>query len=277
MQTIASAHGQIGYRDRGDGPVVLAVPGGPLRGADYLEDLADLPSAGFRLVTLELPGTGNTPAPVDDAGWSAASVADLVAELHAALGLERITLLAHSAGAGAAYAYAAQHPERLDRMVLVTPSNRCLGLSDSDEEWEHQKSLRAHEPWFEQAHAALAQMDTRGPTPELRAAIAPLLYARWDERSRTHAKVGQEARGGASFYWRGLPPHAELAAALGRVTAPVRLLIGEIDMAPGPELAAAMCALFPDARFTQLRGCAHFPWVDDPDQFRAELVRALTD
>ncbi|WP_420176092.1 alpha/beta fold hydrolase [Luteococcus sp. OSA5] len=265
----------VGYRDRGEGPVVLAIPGGPLRDADYLEEFGGLPDEGFRLVTLELPGTGRTPTPWDPAGWSAAAVADHVEELRQHLGLEQIALLAHSAGAGAAYVYSRQHPERVARMVLVTPSNRCLGLEDTDEEWERQRNKRAHEPWFHSAHEALEQMAQHGPTPELRAAMAPLLYARWDARSQGHSRVGQDDRTGVAHYWRGLPPRPELAAAMRHVTTPVRLLTGELDMAPGPELASRMCALFPDATFTQLSGCAHFPWIDEPEAFRVALLTAL--
>lgn len=277
MSAFTTSSGEtVGYRVRGDGPVVMVIPGGPLRDADYLEDFAGLPDEDFQLVTLELPGTGSTPAPSDERGWSVTRVADHIEQVRRHLGLERITLVAHSAGAGAAYAYVHSRPHLVERLVLIAPSNRCLGLKDTDEEWEIQKGKRAAEPWFHNAHEALDEIRATGPTPELRATMAPLLYARWDARSQDHSRSGQGDRAGASHYWRGLPPGPELAAAMRHVTSPVRMITGELDMAPGPELASRMCELLPDATFTELPGCAHFPWVDEPDVFRAALRIALT-
>jgi pimeloyl-ACP methyl ester carboxylesterase len=53
----------------------------------------------------------------------------------------------------------------------------------------------------------------------------------------------------------------------------VRILIGDLDMAPRRELAAKLAALFPDA--SVVPGAGHFPWVDDPLAFARLTATAL--
>ena len=77
--------GRIAYDDQGSGPVVICVPGmGDIR-AEYRLLTPRLVAAGFRVVTMDIRGHGET-----DARWSDYSVAaigaDMVAlarELHA--------------------------------------------------------------------------------------------------------------------------------------------------------------------------------------------------
>jgi pimeloyl-ACP methyl ester carboxylesterase len=109
--------------------------------------------------------------------------------------------------------------------------------------------------------------------------MSPLLYGTWSHRARQHAATDAEQRNAdatLAFWGGGLDPSATRIA-LAQVTAPVRILIGELDMAPGPQLAANLAALFTDASVVVQPGAGHFPWVDDPLTFAQLVAAALRD
>jgi pimeloyl-ACP methyl ester carboxylesterase len=61
------------------------------------------------------------------------------------------------------------------------------------------------------------------------------------------------------------------------VSAPVRVIVGELDLMPGPELGEQLAALFQDGRCVVQPAAGHFPWIDDPSLFARLVVEALAD
>ncbi len=269
---------ELSFRVSGAGEPLVVIPGGPGRDADYLEDLGGLAAVAERaLITVEPRGTGASPTPDDPAGYAAVNLARDLEALRVHLGLAGMDVLAHSAGCSIAMLYAAEHPPRLRRLVLVTPSTRIVGLEST--EWEAQLAKRRHEPWFADARQALDDIDAQGLTPQLRQAMSPLLYGGWSPRARQHAATDAWQRNSdatLAFWQQDYDPLATRTA-LAAVTAPVRILIGELDFAPGPELAANLAALFRDASVLVQPGAGHFPWIDDPLSFAQLATFALHD
>lgn len=265
--------------DVGEGDPLVVFPGGPARHPDYLERLGGLDQAGYRLLLVHPRGIGASPVPDDHGQLAASRQVDDVEALRARLGLERITLVSHSAGTGLALGYAARFPARLARLVLVNPSTRVLRLQDTPEEYEAQVAPMRAESWYPAARAALDAMETRGPTPELRAASRPLLYGEWTPRAQEHAAHDPEQSTAlARAHWfDDEPDPAQVREAMAQVTCPVRIIIGEVDPAPGPELADRLAALFPDARVLTVPGAGHFGWVTRPTAFGQVLRTALGD
>src|SRR5690242_9330386 len=121
MPRFASYDGtEISYRVAGDGPPLVCLPGGPGRAAGYLGDLGGL-SQSRRLILLDPRGVGSSDDPVDPATLGVNRLVTDVEWLRAHLGLDRMDLLAHSAGAILATLYAAAFPERLSALCLITP------------------------------------------------------------------------------------------------------------------------------------------------------------
>src|SRR4051794_31683991 len=100
----------------GGGPLIC-VPGGPMVASAYLGDLGGL-SAHRELVLLDLRGTGGSAEPQDPATYRCDRLVGDVEALRQHLGLDRIDLLAHSAGAAVALLYAIRHHDRIGRLVL---------------------------------------------------------------------------------------------------------------------------------------------------------------
>ncbi|MEV1049460.1 alpha/beta hydrolase [Streptomyces sp. NPDC049916] len=262
----------------GEGEPLICLPGGPMRASAYLGDLGGL-AARRQLVLLDLRGTGDSGAPDDPAAYRCDRLVDDVEALRAHLGLDRIDVLAHSAGADLALLYAARHPDRLRTLTLVTPSARAVGIEATDQDLREAAELRRDEPWYPQARSAQEALLAGGPFAELWPRVRPLMYGRWDETAQAHAaaSAGQtnaEARG--HYAAAGAFDPAATTAALRELAVPVLVLAGEYDGHPSPDRAAELAALLPLAEFTVQHGAGHFPWLDDPGAF-ARTVEAFLD
>ena len=131
MPSFASYDGtKIGYRVLGDGRPLVCLPGGPGRSAEYLGDLGGLGKS-RQLVLLDPRGVGLSADPADPATFGVARLVSDVESLRAHLGLDRMDLLAHSAGAVLATLYAAAYPGHLSRLILVTPGLAAVGVQSA--------------------------------------------------------------------------------------------------------------------------------------------------
>jgi pimeloyl-ACP methyl ester carboxylesterase len=125
-----SAHDgtKLAYHVFGDGPPVVCLPGGPMQDSVYLGDLGGL-SAHRQLIMLDPRGTGQSAIPEDAASYRCDRLVDDVDSLREHLGLDRMDLLAHSAGANLAALYVARQPERVGKLALITPSVVAVGIT----------------------------------------------------------------------------------------------------------------------------------------------------
>jgi pimeloyl-ACP methyl ester carboxylesterase/DNA-binding CsgD family transcriptional regulator len=90
------------------------------RGWPYVSEIVDrLLDAGWRVILYDIRGMGASDSHVDDLGLQA-RVRDLEAVV-AALGLERFALAGNDLAGVTAIAYAAQHPDKVSRLLLLEP------------------------------------------------------------------------------------------------------------------------------------------------------------
>ncbi|MDX3574961.1 alpha/beta hydrolase [Streptomyces sp. ID05-47C] len=253
----------------GDGAPLVCLPGGPMRASSYLGNLGGL-TAHRRLIRLDLRGTGDSATPHDPMSYRCDRLVDDVEALRVHLGVERLDLLGHSAGANIAVRYAARHPDRIARLLLVTPSVMAVGIDITPEDRLATVRRREGEPWFTDAYAALEEITQGRATPQRWEAIAPFWYRRWDETARTlqaadAAEKNQEAV--PVFAGEGAFDPAATRAALAELAAPVLLIAGEVDVAGPPRAMAEFAGLFPSAELVVQAAGSHHPWVDDPAHF----------
>lgn len=109
----------VNYRVQGSGEPLVLIHGLCGSGGWWVRNVGFL-SQCFTVYTVDLPGFGamrRCPAPfsVDGAvGW--------LRRLLDALGLEKVSLIGHSMGGLIAAIFAAEYPERLNRLVLAAPA-----------------------------------------------------------------------------------------------------------------------------------------------------------
>jgi pimeloyl-ACP methyl ester carboxylesterase len=274
MPTFAAPDGTLlAYRTTGDGAPLVCLPGGPMQDSAYLGDLGGL-SRHRRLVVLDVRGTGRSETPADPSSYRCERQVDDVEALRAHLGLDRIDLLAHSGGGNLALMYAARHPDAVGRLVLVGPSTLGVGIQVAGEVRLATARLRAGEPWFPAAYAALERTATgRGGEADF-AAVAPFFHGRWDaaaEARDADRERQTNAEAARIFATESAFAPADTRAALAGLRAPVLVLAGEFDVNTPPPVAAEVAALFPDATLVVQPGAGHFPWADDAERFTATV------
>ena len=274
MGRFASYDGtELSYRLLGDGPPLVCLPGGPGRAAEYLGDLGGL-SRSRRLILLDSRGVGLSADPADPATFHVERLVHDVESLRAHLGLDRMDLLAHSAGAILATLYAAAYPERLSGLSLITPGLAAVGVDDTEERFRAALGRRAAEPWYPAALAALEKIIAGDQSMEAFRASRPFYYGRWDDAARAHATAGVAERHKAARlgFFAGVafdPPATR--AALKKLTAPVLLYAWEQDPMVTPAAVREAAPLFNNAAVVVQPGAAHFPWIDNPAAFTAAI------
>lgn len=270
----------LAYQGTATGQILVCLPGGPARNPVYLGDLGGLDRvAGRSLIMLETRGTGSSAVPRDNATYRCDRQVGDVEALREHLGLDQLDLLAHSAAANVAILYAARYPERIRRLVLLTPSLRAVGLMLAPgEERRAALARRRAEPWYAEAVRAFRAAEAGQDSVENLKKYAPFYYARWDEAARAHATLGLEPRAflvGARYYGRGAFDPEATKAALTKLEAPVLIYAAELDVIPTPELAAQAVPFFPRAELFVHRGAGHMAWLDDPGPLAATIARFL--
>ncbi|MFE1558573.1 alpha/beta fold hydrolase [Streptomyces sp. NPDC058734] len=269
---------ELAYHVEGEGEPLVCLPGGAMRASRYLGDLGGL-SAGRRLILLDLRGTGDSAAPADESTYRVDhQVADVEAlRLH--LGLERMDVLAHSAAGNLALLYAAAHPGRVRRLVLVTPTAWAVDLGPTPEESLAAVRSRAGREPYDTAIAAYERLWAAGgdPSQDRRQAMV-LAYGRWDDRARAHLAASDGERNQAAalvFAGPGAFDPPATREALRRFEGETLVLAGELDGYPTVAVAAALAGLLPRGTSDVQHGAAHFPWLDDADRFAARVERFL--
>lgn len=267
------------YRVSGQGPVLIAHSGGPGTGAAFLGDLAGLDEVAT-VVWLDPRGTGGSTPPADPTAYSLGHYAADIDALRAHLGLQRVALLGFSHGGMVAMRYAAEHSDRLTRLVLLdtTPVINEEAMTRAAAAMDRRRG----EPWYDEVRREIDADEE--PAPDDVEALAgllkilPMYFHRWDDvaqrfvgslRDATfHARVGAA--------WNVEQSQIDLRPELGRISAPTLVVVGEDDFICDLVSAREMAGRIPGARLAVIAQAGHFPWVEQPAAFRTALDEFLT-
>lgn len=127
-----TGHFSIHYLHAGSGRPLILIHGGGMWLYSYRHTTKSL-SENFSVHALDMPGYGRSRLMDPALPMDSSTMALALKEFMDSLGLGRASLVGHSWGGGWALAYALDHPERVDRIVLINSS----GLDVPDVfEWE---------------------------------------------------------------------------------------------------------------------------------------------
>jgi 2-hydroxy-6-oxo-octa-2,4-dienoate hydrolase len=142
-RTAVAAGLRTNYLEDGEGPPVVLLHGSGPGVTAYANWRLTVPSLAnrFRVVAPDLMGFGFTERPADNA-YDVGRWTTQVVDLLDALALEKVSLVGNSFGGGIALRVATEHPERVDRLVLMgsvgVPFPITKGLDDV---WGYEPSL----------------------------------------------------------------------------------------------------------------------------------------
>jgi len=266
----------LGYRREGDGPILVCHPGGPGFSSHYLADLAGLGSE-FTLILLDPRGTAGSDAPADPRAYATADYVADVEELRRHLGEERLNLLGHSHGGIVAVGYAAAHPERVRRLVVLDSLVRL-----QPEEMEEIMQQHRDEPWYDDARVALEQesagdYEDDEELRELTRRFWPLYFAHFEERAQRYLDEFVTAErpnpDPLQLFNDGIEDW-DMRADLALISAPALVVTGDADFICGPACAEDIAGGIEGSRKVVLEDCGHFTFVEQPGRLREE-VRAF--
>jgi len=225
----------------------------------WLEGLAE----GHTVLRYDERGCGLSDRNVEDVSLEA-RVADLEAVINDA-GFEQVDLLGMSQGGPVAIAYAARHPERVNRLVLyATYARGRLKRDLSPSEREHAELMVSliRMGWG-QGQPAFRRLFTTLFIPE----ATPEQMEWFDELQRVTTDPETALR------IRAARNQDEVTADASRITSPTLVLHSRDDaLVPFAE-GRLLATLIPGARFVALESRNHILLPDDAawDQFRGEL------
>lgn len=266
---------RIFHRSVGSGSPIVVIHGGP--GMDHESLAADLEplAATHRLVFYDQRGGGRSSLPERDELLTIDHhVRDLEALRHH-LGLDRMTLLAHSFGPAIAALYAAEHPDRVERMIFLgpIPPRRSTFFEDYGAELNARLSNGQRKRLDElSAEIVSARGDAKKACREFWAiATPPRLAASMDvsvvksdlcTATPEAIRYGMGRTNPATFASLG---DWDWSARLARVTAPTLVIHGEEDAIP-LRLVREWETALPNARLVALPRTGHFPHAERPEE-----------
>ncbi|WP_313676085.1 alpha/beta fold hydrolase [Mycolicibacterium sp.] len=262
-------HGErVAYVDEGSGEAILLLHGILGSSQTWRAVIGPL-SRNYRVVAPDLLGHGNSTKPRSDYSLGALSV--LVRDILDQLGIARATIVGHSLGGGIAMQFVYQHPEYVQRLVLIGSGGLGpdVGLL-----------LRA---------ASLPGAELVLPVIAARRVLAPgdRVFS-WLRKAGVEAPRGEEmwrhysslsdgpTRQAFLRTLRSVVDHrGQAVSALSRLNSrtdfPVMAIWGEKDSMIPVQHAYAAKEVRPDVRLEVLPGVGHFPHAERP-ALVAELI-----
>lgn len=256
---------RLRLRDTGpqDAPPVILLHG---FGAslDTWEPWAQALSARFRVIRFDLPGFGLTgPDPTGD--YTDARAMQILLALMDQLGIDRASIIGNSLGGRIAWTFAADHPERVTRLVLISPD----GFASPGFAYGKAPEI----PLMMQALPYVA------PRSMIRANLAAA-YARPDalsDATLTRYRDMMLAPGvrSAILARMGQTVLRDPVPILARIEAPTLLLWGEKDGMIPVGNAQDYLAHLPAATLVRLPRLGHLPFEEDPARSLVPVERFL--
>jgi proline iminopeptidase len=250
----------------GDGPdVAVLLHGGPGASHDYLRPQMDaLAEPGRRrLFYYDQRGGGQSPLDpgVKPGGWPV-HVADLEA-VRAHRGRDKLTLVGYSWGALLAMLYAVEHPDRVEKLALISPAPAAMRERATMKE----RMARAMQrPAVEELRRTLDPKDRR-----VKFALAVSSYF-VDPRRALDLTPFVVKQGVEDAIWQSLRDQ-DLRARLRELDVPSLVVHGLEDVIPVESAQATADAL--NAELITLPRCGHVPYIEAPEPLFAALNRFL--
>jgi len=223
----------------GTGPPLILVHGLAGSARWWAHNIPAL-SRSFRTIAIDLPGSGSSPRGhrlvLDEA-------ADQMAATMDRLGIDRASVIGHSMGGLIAGGLAADHPERVDRLVLVDAAFLSLGRT--------------------------AVRPVTGPAVTLRWTARSLLRVVAEDGLRTGpVRLVDTTIQLLTTDWRSRLP---------RIQSPTLVIWGEHDRICPLTIGRQIVASVRDSRLVVVKGAAHNPMWERPDVFDREVLDFLAE
>ena len=286
---------RLHYFASGEGSPVLVLHGGP--GYPYLHPWSGLEplKETFRFYYYDQRGCGESTRPFDAFSSKnsyenmtalnktlglGAQVAD-VERIRRILGVEKLTLVGHSFGGFIAALYAAEFPERVEKLVLVAPADMIVmpqeggGLFPLVRE-RLPESERAGYDAFLKEYLGFQDIFSKSESDliALNNRLGEYYAVAFPGAALTGG--GEQGRSGGWMVWGiylSLGQHHDYRNAMKSTAFPVLVLHGAQDL-QSEETTRQYLGVYPNAGFAVIPGATHFMFEENAEEF-ARVVKAF--
>ncbi len=250
-------------------------------GSEYLTPYMDFMADDRLMIYFDLEATGRS-----GVGTSSVSVeghtehlTNLVTWLEDQQGLNmsELDLVGHGYGGGVAAMYAAQAPQRVRKLLLITPMATNIQ--------QYTDAITNHLSRLSEADRMIIDLISRQPecrgnprmcSLEIWRLFGPLTMCR--DNRELFMDIGFEYTDTRSFNQVRLNlqnSQYDWAPMLSNIAVPTTIISGDCDAAP-PAIAQTYANTIPAARHVILDNTGHFPMVERANEFQVEAKRALS-
>ncbi|HTZ20781.1 MAG TPA: alpha/beta hydrolase [Opitutaceae bacterium] len=306
-----STGSRIGYihipaPNRPDAPTLVFVHGGPGACEVYAYAFAHswyerLAARGFNIYLYDQIGSGFSTRLTDPRDYTyERHVADLEA-IRRQIGSERLILIGESHGATLSARYLATHPDRVDRVIFVSPGaldpaarkaeiypHATLQVASDYLAWIGETRGAALQARFRQLDSILrrdvraahdfagdAEMDRWFEAFVRERILANCVHDRTRLRERNFAIPGMGWWASMLTMWDGVSRPSMVRERLAGCPVPALILRGDSDYLP-PHITDDYVATFRHAKLIRIPAAGHFIWMDQPDRYRDEIEAFLS-
>ena len=266
------------YRSEGSGRPIVFLSGGPGLKVDYFVPAAPFFPKGYRHIYLEQRGTSRSrPAKLTPEMMTLRLVVEDLEALRTHLKLDRIILAGHSWGGMLAMAYAVAHPDRVDRLILISsggPNNDFRRwFSDNIVARLHAEDIATRDRWIAVAQSGVNVAKAR---TEILKAISPAYFFDRAKGLALAASFPDDIyhSDAGSLLNQDLDKNYDVRAGLPKLARPVLILHGHQDPI-GDKTAEDIKALISSATLRYFDKCGHFPWIEAPEEMRGAIAEFL--
>ena len=245
----------------GHGPDLVLLHGWGLHSGVW-EQTAALLAENFRVTLIDLPGHGRSPGLADHY-----SLTTLAQQLLASAPPHAMWL-GWSLGGIIALHLAAQHHERVNKLILVASTPKFVNAPD----WAHGVAADTLEEF------------ARALTSDYRSCIKRFLALQL--RGSAHAAETLRRLDAIAFQYGAPDPRAlsaglallrdsDIRGKLGAITCPTLIIAGERDTLTPPEAQRYLAAHLPQAHLSIITGAGHAPFLSHAQEFMHALTEFL--
>ncbi len=241
-------------------PVIL-VHGHPFNRTLWAPQMAALTAAGYRVITPDLRGYGQTPARPGNV--LLADFADDLAALLDRLGIERAVVAGVSMGGQIAMEMRLRHPGRVRALVLsdTSPVPETEDGRKARRELADRLVAEGMRPYAEEVIDKMLAPYNVTAMPQAAAHVSAMMRATDPE--------------GAAAALRGRAERPDYRPMLAALTEPCLVLVGEDDVYTPVAEAEALHALVPHSVLAVIERAGHLPGVEQPEAFNRALLEFL--
>lgn len=262
MASIQAADGRsISYDLGGNGPPLLMLVGYGATRRGWAPQV-DAFSLRFTVVTMDNRDAGES-APESEQ-YSIGDLADDAARLLDALGIERASVAGHSMGGFIALQFALNHPERVDRLILISTAAAGAAVDGRPVTLPEQSS------WIEDPVERTRRRYTAMAAPGYFEGHPDQLEAVAATAVGNHLSFEGMRRQSIA-----LQTTHDVRRQLGEISAPTLVIHGEADTTIPIRAANTLAGRIPNARLLSLPGIGHLPQWERPEEFNAAVLAFL--